>query len=170
MTNGLATRSMALHGIKRAGVKQNTRGTVSRLPEYLDQGQVEALMVQAPHAQARLLMLAQWRAGLRISEALALAIGDLNFTGDNPTVRVRKGKGKGNKPRIVPLHLELAAALQTFLDYSPNIRGYIFSVTRLTAWRWMRDAAERCVRLNQLPAGKTVGTHTLRHSAARRQH
>ena len=58
MTNGLATRSMALHGIKRPGMQQNSRRIVARLPEYLEPGQVEALIKQAPHAQARLVMLA----------------------------------------------------------------------------------------------------------------
>ena len=65
------------------------------------------------------------------------------------------------------MHPELAVAFQNFLDYSNTRRGCIFSATRTTAWRWVQDAAERCVKLNQLPPGKPVGTHTLRHSAAR---
>ena len=56
------------------------------------------------------MMLAQWRAGLRVSEALALEVPDLNFIGDNSTLRVRLGKGQ--KARLVPMHLELAAAFR----------------------------------------------------------
>ena len=122
-------------------------------------------MVQAPHAQARLVMLAQWRAGLRVSEALALEVADLDFAATNPTVRVRKGKG--NKSRMVPLHPELTVAFRNFLDYSNTRRGKIFFANRTTAWRWIQGATARAVQLNQIPPGKEIGTHTLRHSAAR---
>ena len=146
-------------------MKQVPRRTVaSPLPEYLEQKQVEALLVQAPHAQARLLMLAQWRAGLRVSETLHLEVPDLNFTQDNPTLRVRHGKG--NKERLVPMHPELASAFRHFLDYSDK-KGRIFSRSRTSAWRWVQSALERAQQLRQVPQGKKVGTHTLRHSAAR---
>ena len=35
----------------------------------------------------------QWRAGLRVSEALALERRDSNLETDRPTLRVRAGKG-----------------------------------------------------------------------------
>jgi integrase len=110
-------------------------------------------------------MLAQWRAGLRVSEALALEVQDLNFADSNPTVKVRKGKG--SKDRLVPMHSELAVALRSFLAYSNTRRGKLFCVNRTTAWRWVQDAATRATQLNQIPPGKDIGTHTLRHSAAR---
>jgi integrase len=110
-------------------------------------------------------MLTQWRAGLRVSEALALEVTDLNFGHNNPTVRVRRGKG--NRARFVPMHPELAAAFKNFLDYSNAKRGRIFSACRSTAWRWTKDALVKAVELNQIPPGRIVGTHTLRHSAAR---
>ena len=78
-------------------MRQKTGGTVAQqLPEYLLPDQVEALMKQAPNAQAEVLMLTQWRAGLRISEALGLEVGDLDFAddGNNATLRVRRGKGQ----------------------------------------------------------------------------
>ncbi len=108
MTTGLATRLVGKPVKKNQHVRQKTGGTVAQqLPEYLLSDQVEALMKQAPNAQAEVLMLTQWRAGLRISEALGLEVGDLDFAddGDNVTLRVRRGKG--NKPRFVPLHPEL---------------------------------------------------------------
>ena len=63
---------------------------------------MESLIQLAPHANARLLFLVQWRAGLRISEALALEAIDLNLDGDNPTLRVTEGKG--GRSRVVPVH------------------------------------------------------------------
>jgi integrase len=101
------------------------RGLVSLLSNgYLTVVErVQAVIMQAPHAQARLLMLTQWRAGLRVSEALALEVADLDFGGSNPTARVRRGKG--NKPRLVPIHPELAAGQRNYLDYSSTRKGRI---------------------------------------------
>ena len=166
MNIALATRPVGKPARKNSKVQQKWSGRVARqLPEYLEPDQVEALMVQASHAQARLVMLAQWRSGLRVSEALSLEVADLDFATTNPTVRVRKGKG--NKSRLVPMHPELAAAFRNFLDYSNTRRGKIFFANRTTVWRWIQGATARAVQLNQIPVGKEIGTHTLRHSAAR---
>jgi len=168
MTTGLATRPVGKPVKKNQHVRQKTGGTVAQqLPEYLLPDQVEALMKQAPNAQAEVLMLTQWRAGLRISEALGLEVGDLDFSddGDNATLRVRRGKG--NKPRFVPLHPELAAALRTYLRMGNIRRGKVFSTTRSTAWRWIQSSLEKVKELNQVPQDKEAGTHVLRHSAAR---
>ena len=80
-----------------------------KLPEYLELHEVENLLQSAPHRRARVLMLLQWRAGLRVSEALSVRKEDLHIEGDRPTLRVRMGKG--GKSRIVPVHPDLQAAL-----------------------------------------------------------
>ncbi len=49
------------------------------LPEYLEPGEVQALIEAASHADAQILMLEQCRAGLRIAEALNLEVADLDF-------------------------------------------------------------------------------------------
>lgn len=168
MKQALATPPQGKITRNKSIKKQRASGNVARrksLPEYLEVPEVEALMLQAPHAQARLAMLAQWRAGLRVSEALALEVQDMNFQGDHPTVRIIDGKG--SKARLVPMHPELATALRTYLDYSSIRRGKLFSATRSTAWRWVRSALARAIELHQIPQGRSVGTHTLRHSAAR---
>ena len=41
------------------------------------------------------------------------------------------------------------------------------STTRSTAWRWVKAALARAQERGTIPAGRWVGTHTLRHSAAR---
>ena len=53
-------------------------------------------------------MLEQWRAGLRVSEALALETRDLHLDTERPTLRVRQGKGR--KARVVPVNALIAAA------------------------------------------------------------
>ena len=76
--------------------------SAKKLPEYLEAHQVEALIRSAPNPRARLLFLIEWRACLRISEALALESRDLSLDGEFPGLHVREGKG--SRPRIVPVH------------------------------------------------------------------
>ena len=117
------------------------------------------------YRRARLLFLLGWRSGVRVSECLDLEVIDLGLAGDPPTLRIKKGKG--SKARLVPMHPELAAAFRNYLDYSNVKNGRIFTACRSTAWRWVHDATKKAIALNQIPRGKVVGTHTLRHSAAR---
>ena len=136
------------------------------LPEYLEAPAIDSLIAAAPHARARLMMLIQWRAGLRVSEALALEVRDLLLEGDRPTMRVRDGKG--GRSRIVPIHPELRLALEAALSYSELGRGStVISASRATASRWVASAVRRAKELGAIPAGCRVSTHTLRHSYAR---
>ena len=146
------------------GCNLQTKG--STLPEYLEAHEVQAVLAAAPHPRARLLILLQWRAGLRVSEALALQAADLSLETDQPTIRVRQGKGQ--RSQIVPVHPELQNALLAMLQFAHvRSRGSIIAASRSTAWRWVQAAAGRAVELGALPPGKSVGTHTFRHSYAR---
>ena len=80
-----------------------------RIPEYLEPDEVNAVIRAAPNPKAKLLMLEQWRAGLRVSEALDLEVRDLSLDTATPTLRVRSGKG--GKTRLVPVHSDLHGAL-----------------------------------------------------------
>ena len=135
------------------------------LPQYLEAHEISTIIRAADDPRARLLMTEQWRAGLRISEALALEVADLSLDADLPTIRVRSGKGK--KARIVPVHPELVAAFSTALAYGSVSEGRIIDVHRATAWRWVQKAVERAEQLGAIPLGREVGTHTFRHSYAR---
>ena len=138
---------------------------VKPLPQYLEAHEVNAIIRAADDPRARLLMLEQWRAGLRVSEALALEVADLSLDVELPTLRVRSGKGR--KSRIVPVHPELGAAFQTALAYGNISEGHIIDAHRSTAWRWVQKAVERAEQLGALPPGREIGTHTFRHSYAR---
>ena len=76
-----------------------------RIPEYLEADEINAIIRAAPSPKAKLLMLQQWRAGLRVSEALDLEVRDLSLDAASPTLRVRSGKG--GKTRLVPVHPDL---------------------------------------------------------------
>ena len=135
------------------------------LPQYLEAHEVQAIIRAADDPRARLLMTEQWRAGLRVSEALALEVADLSLDAELPTVRVRSGKGR--KSRIVPVHPELRVAFSMALAYGNVSEGRIIDVHRTTAWRWVQKAVERAEQLGAIPLGREVGTHTFRHSYAR---
>lgn len=101
---------------KRRPPPQNPLGPA----EVLDEGEVRALLAtfsrRAPTAiRNRALVLLLWRAGLRISEALALQLGDVHLDGARPTLTVRAG-GKFGKQRVVGIHAEAAAELGRWLD------------------------------------------------------
>ena len=163
-TTSIRRRGRGLHS-RRDPVQQLTGVKRCTLPEYLEAGEVSAVIAAAPNPRAKLLILLQWRAGLRVSEALALEPGDLSLDADRPTLRVRSGKG--GKARIVPVHPELQAALIAVLNYADVGRGRIVNACRSTAWRWVQSAAFRAEVYGTLPPGRHVGTHTFRHSYAR---
>ncbi len=165
-TRALARRTPSELARERGKAQQSTRGKGNTLPEYLEEPEIAALERSAPHIHARLLILIQWRAGLRVSEAVALEPGDLTLESEHPTLRVRRGKG--NKTRIVPVHPELAAAFTLAMGYGRrNQHGPFIQATRQTAWRWIQQSVERAIQIGGIATGKHIGTHTLRHSAAR---
>ena len=110
----------------------------------------------------------QWRAGLRISEAIEAR--DVELDVDHPTVRVRRGKGQ--HARVVPVHPELAAARRVRLDYggaSSRVTAdtKLIGVGRQQGSRWIASTVERAIDAGVLAAGRRVTSHTLRHSYAR---
>ena len=85
-----------------------------KLPEYLKAHEVEAIIRATDNPRAKLLILDQWRAGLRCAGALALEVADLSLDAEPPTLRVRAGKG--NRSRIAPMPRELQTALRSALS------------------------------------------------------
>ena len=136
-----------------------------RIPEYLEADEVNAIIKAAPSPKAKLLMLQQWRAGLRVSDALDLEVRDLSLDAASPTLRVRSGKG--GKTRLVPVHPELHGALSSALAYGDISQGRIVEAHTTTAWRWVKTAVKRAEELGAISQGKHISTHTLRHSYAR---
>ena len=135
------------------------------IPEYLEPDEVNAIIRAAPNPKAKLLMLEQWRAGLRVSEALDLEVRDLSLDTSTPTLRVRSGKG--GKTRLVPVHPELHGALSSALAYGDISQGKLIEAHTTTAWRWVQAALKRAEKLGAIAPGKRIGTHTLCHSYAR---
>ena len=136
------------------------------LSEYLEAHEIDALIRAAPNSRADLPFLVEWRAGLRVSEALALEVRDLSLDSGLPTIHVRRGKGA--KPRIVPVHPELHSALSRSLQFGIIAQGdRLIKASRSTADRWIRAAKVKAEEAGAIPAGRRISSHTLRHSYAR---
>jgi integrase/recombinase XerD len=145
-----------------------------RLPKAISVAEVERLLDAAGYPgtalaiRDRALLEVLYGTGARISEAVGLAVDDLDLV-DNTVLLT----GKGSKQRRVPVGSYAAAAVSAYLVKARpvlaaagtgtprlflNARGGPLS--RQSAWLVLRTAAER--------AGLTAGIspHTLRHSFA----
>lgn len=113
----------------------------SGLPKPLSEEQVESLLAavvgnEPLHRRDRALLELLYATGARISEAVGLSMGDIDF--DESLVRVY---GKGGKERIVPYGSVAARALDDW--FGPSGRA------RLVPSRWKRRDDAEAVFLNQ---------------------
>jgi integrase/recombinase XerD len=145
-----------------------------RLPKAISPEDVERLLDAAGYAQTplairdRALLEVLYATGARISEAVGLAVDDIELPDRSVLL-----SGKGGKQRRVPLGSYAARALEAYLvQVRPGLvsagRGtpvlFLNSrggpLSRQSAWLVLRAAAERA----GLAAG--ISPHTLRHSFA----
>jgi integrase/recombinase XerD len=144
--------------------------TWRRLPGVLSPAEVDRLIaVPRPDSfrgvrDAAMLEL-MYSAGLRVSEVIALSIGDLNL---------REGYvrclGKGDKERLVPIGGAAETKLLRYLDERTSAKGAASDVlfltrlgrgfTRRGLWKLVRQLTARAV------IEKNITPHTLRHSFA----
>ncbi|MEM2126369.1 MAG: tyrosine-type recombinase/integrase, partial [Candidatus Methanosuratincola sp.] len=114
--------------------------------------------------QAMVALMA--RAGLRVSEVLALRPEDVELNARSGWILVRKGKGV--KERRVPLSAEARQALRAYLEVRPQRPGPLFfsrTYQPLTGRDVQRVVAEAARRAG---LGRRVTPHTLRHTFATR--
>lgn len=147
-----------------------------RLPQVLSVEEVGQLLqaASAPEGKNslrdRALLEFLYACGARISEAMNLALDDLDLDEDVPLVRLL---GKGRKERISLLGHPAKQALNAYLVRArPSLaekgrsRGRVFlntygrPLTRQSAWAIIQDAAKRA------NLSKSVHPHTLRHCFA----
>ena len=120
----------------------------------------------APNPVARLCMSIQWRAGLTISEALAVTRSDVRLTANPPDLSV--GQAKRSKSRIVPIHRHLGLSLMNAIEvWNQSAADPLISATRQQVWAWYKDALSLSYEFSAIPEGKPCGAQTLRHAAAR---
>ena len=135
-----------------------------RSPRFLDIDEANEV-VEAPTQSGRLFLRNRalieliYGSGLRVSEATAVDIEDLDLT-----TRLVRVQGKGNKERIVPFGPPCAEALDQLMETLDG-HGAVFRnrnghrLSTRSAWRIVRDAG-----LQNGISG--LHPHALRHSCA----
>lgn len=107
-----------------------------------------------------LLIKTLFQTGARVSEFVAIEVGDFFF--DEQMILIRKAKG--GKRRYVPILPELAQELRTHLR--DRTQGYLFETNRHAAFspRRIQQLVKETIDLAGIT--KRVTPHTLRHSVA----
>jgi site-specific recombinase XerD len=133
-----------------------------KLPVVLSPQEVAEFLENVPSLKYRAALMLCYGAGLRISEAVALKISDI----DSQRMLLRIEEGKGRKDRYVMLSPRLLTVLRCYWR-AARPRYFLFPSWRpgrhLTVGslsRACRDAARRC------GMSKRVTAHLLRHSFA----
>lgn len=133
-----------------------------KLPVVLSREEVYDLLRATQHRRDRLVLALMYATGLRISEAVRLAVPDI----DSQRMVIRVVQGKGNKQRQVPLSERLLEELRAwwgehrnpiwlFPGQRPDLPIHATSIQK---------AFQRAAARIQLK--KAASTHTLRHTFA----
>jgi integrase/recombinase XerD len=134
----------------------------SALPPVLSLGEVDALLkaIRKPRYQA--IAMVMYGAGLRISEAVALEVDDID--GARGVIRVRHGKG--NKAREAKLSQSLYVWLRNYWDRQRPPLPHLFASPRgtLPTSDTVRKALARAGKDAHIK--KPITPHMLRHSFA----
>jgi integrase/recombinase XerD len=133
-----------------------------KLPEILSREEVWRLLAAPPHPRHRLLLTTVYAAGLRVSEAIALKVSDIDA--DRMTIRIEQGKGA--KDRYVPLAARLLQDLRAYWKTAPP-QVWLFANRQGTRPIDI-TVAQKIYTLAKLRAGiqKQGGIHALRHAFA----
>jgi site-specific recombinase XerD len=133
-----------------------------KLPEILSREEVWRLLAAPPHPRHRLLLTTVYAAGLRVSEAIALKVSDIDP--DRMTIRIEQGKGA--KDRYVPLAARLLHDLRAYWKTTPP--GVWLFANRRGTRPIDVTVAQKIYTMAKLRAGiqKQGGIHALRHAFA----
>jgi integrase/recombinase XerD len=133
------------------------------LPVVLSPEQVEWFFENVPGLKYRAALMTCYGAGLRIGEAVALQISDI----DSARMLIRVQQGKGGKDRYTMLSPRLLAVLRTYFRATRPKDIWLFP-----SWKQHRHLSSATLSLACREAcqrsgiGKRITAHTLRHSFA----
>jgi site-specific recombinase XerD len=133
-----------------------------KLPEILSREEVWRLLTAPTHPRHRLLLTTIYAAGLRVSEAIALRVADIDA--DRMTIRIEQGKGA--KDRYVPLAARLLQDLRAYGKGAPP--GIWLFANRQGTRPIDITVAQKIYTMAKRRAGihKQGGIHALRHAFA----
>lgn len=155
------------------------RGTSLTRYAVLTEAEVQRILeASARDSRDHALMTVLLGAGLRVAEVAALELGDV-FEDASGGCSLHVRAGKGRKDRIVPIGVEVEAAVKAYLRDTARYLGgpgrLLLAVDKGAATRTKRGlstrAISRIVKELAMSAGivtKKVSPHALRHSYATR--
>lgn len=108
------------------------RTVKSELPKYWDRDHVNQCIQSVNNHEHKMLLQFLWMSGVRITEAVSLRKGDLDF--QHYTMSVLWQKSRKYSRRIVPLHPRLRELLQLFTA-TMRQEDRVFGITRQRAWQ-----------------------------------
>lgn len=134
---------------------------IRRLPQVLSGTEVEALLRAFTQPKYRTLAMVMYAAGLRVSEACRLRVGDI----DSPRMLLHVRQGKGGQDRTVMLSRRLLKNLRAYWK-KERPRDYLFPAARTPSLN--PSSVRQVVHRAGQKAGlrKRVYPHLLRHSFA----
>lgn len=136
----------------------------AKQPELLAREEISRLLVACTHPQRRMLLQTIYASGLRVSEACALRVSDIDSAPDRMCIRVASGKGgKGRYSILSPTLLELLRA------YMRNLRPSTWLFANASGAHALNiETAQRAYQGARARANivKSGGIHTLRHCFA----
>ena len=133
-----------------------------RLPVVLSPKQLATFLQAVPNLKHRTVLMTMYGSGLRIAEALALRLPDI----DSQRMLIRVQQGKGRRDRYTILTPTLLQALRDYWKrYKPET--WLFA-GKTPEKQLTQTALHRAVRQARKRAGlaKPVTTHTMRHCFA----
>ena len=133
-----------------------------RYPDILSAKEINNIFKVTANLKHRFLLMLIYSAGLRVSEAVKLRVGDLDFS--RKMIHIRQSKGK--KDRYVMLAQTI---IELFKKYRENyvIREWLFPGAKLEGHLAIRSAqAVFSAAREKAGIKKDVSIHSLRHSFA----
>jgi site-specific recombinase XerD len=133
-----------------------------KLPVVPSASEVGEFLAAVENLKHRTVLLVIYVAGLRLSEALSLSVGDVDAK--RSVIRVRSGKG--NKDRLTILTPTLLAALRSYWRaYRP--KTWLFPGHGPQEHLSVHMIQKVCVRVREkLGISKSISPHSLRHAFA----
>ena len=165
-----ASRFLFRHVLKREdrGLEPPVARSPQRQPELLGRAEITRLLAACKSPAMRTLLQVTYASGLRVSEACALRVRDIDAAADRMCIRVVQGKGSAD--RYTLLSSSLLAVLREHCRRTQCHRrgaGWLFA-NPSSGQPWAAETVQRHYGAAKRAAGIRKGgsTHTLRHCCA----
>ena len=135
-----------------------------KLPEILSREEVERIVAATRSRRERVVLMAAYGSGLRVSEVVALRPGDIDV--ERGVIRVEPGKGR--KDRYTVLAERLVRELAQCYEVYGRPEHWVFPQRRDAARHMDSTSAQKIFYAAKRRAGieKQGGIHSLRHGFA----